>query len=147
MLIIAMLTCFYANAIADNGEREIKIQDLPRNIMLFIESHFNHTPIIHAYTQHDEEHKVVLADGYEIEFDKDDRWEEIENELHAPLPHSVVGLLPVKATDYLAAQYRQCSIYSIERNRHEYEVKLHGSPNEELHFDHDGNLLQHKHDE
>ncbi len=144
-LFSAIILNFTTYTWADNHEKEVRIQDLPHNVQLFIDSHFNTTPATAAYTTDKGGHNITLANGYEIEFDKHDKWCEIENDLHAPLPNSVVALLPPKAIEYIAQKYPDWPVYSIERNHHGYEVKLHGNEAVELNFDHDGKFLHHKH--
>lgn len=143
-LLSALFLCMAGYTYADHHEKEVSVQDLPQGIQQFINAHFTGVTMSKACVKDKGAHKVMLSDGYEVEFDHHGNWEEVENELHAALPSSVVALLPQKAVNYLNNNYPNWAVYSIDRNRNGYEVKLHGDSMVELHFDSNGNFLRQK---
>ncbi len=139
-----MFICTTGFVHADNHEKEVKTKDLPHGIQQFINSHFSGTSITRACTSERGKHKIQLTNGYEVEFDHNGKWDEIDNELHAALPSSVISLLPITAVNYIAQNYPNQAIYSIDREDNGYEVKIHGTQIHKLFFDRNGNLLRHE---
>lgn len=146
-LLSAMFLCVVGYAYADHHEKEVSMQDLPQNVQQFINTHFTGVTVSKACMKDKGVHKVMLTKGYEVEFDHNGNWDEVDNELHAALPSSVVNLLPAMAVDYINKNYPGWAVYGIDRNRNGYEVKLHGDKMLELHFDANGNFLRHKREE
>lgn len=143
-LLSAMFLCVAGYAHADHHEKEVSMQNLPQGVQQFINSHFTGVTVSKACMKDKGEHKVMLTNGYEVEFDRNGNWSEVENELHAALPASVIGLLPQMAVNYINNNYPNWAVYSIDRERGGYEVKLHGDEMVELHFDANGNLVHRK---
>lgn len=143
-LLSALFLCVADYAYADNHEKEVSKQDLPQGVQQFINSHFTGVDVSRACVKDKGEHKVTLTKGYEVEFDRHGNWDEIENELHAALPASVVALLPQTAVNYIDRNYPGAAVYAIDRDRNSYEVKLHGDRMVKLYFDGNGNFLRHK---
>lgn len=148
MWIITLLSALFLSisgyASADSHEKEVNMQDLPQNVQQFLTTHFSNVTANRACTKDKGMYKVTLANGYEVEFDRSGNWYEIENELHATLPASVVNMLPQNAVNYINTNFPNAAVYSIDRDRKGYEVKLHGNRMTELQFDTQGNLLHHK---
>ena len=143
-LLSAMFLCISGYSYADHHEKEVSMQDLPQGVQQFIYSHFTGVSVSKACVKEKGVHKVMLTQGYEVEFDRNGNWKEIENDLHAALPASVVGLLPQTAVDYMNRNYPNAAVYSIDREHNGYEVKLHADRMVELHFDKNGNFLRKK---
>lgn len=130
----------------DYKEKEVEMKDLPTIAQEFITNHFAQYAVNNIRVVKYGYYKVNLNDGYEILFDRKGKWNEIENKMHTALPASVVALLPANTTNYLSEKYPQWTIYGIERNKHGYEVELHGDKKIELHFDPNGNFRREKTD-
>ena len=80
------------------------------------------------------EYTVWLSDGTEIEFDENGSWTSIDCNTTV-LPD---GILPQKATDYIAQNYPQEKAYKVEKIRGGYEVGI--TNGLELIFDSDWNF-------
>lgn len=143
-LLSAMIMPWANYAQADRHEKMVNKEDLPQSIQQFIDTHFAGITVSTACVMEKGKHKVELSDGYEVEFDHNGNWEEIDNELHAALPASVISLLPTAAVNYIAQNYPNQAVYSIERDNRGYEVKIHSAAIEKLYFDRNGNLVHHK---
>lgn len=129
---------------ADDAKEMNSMQELPQSVQTFLQKHFPGTAINKIYLKNWGEYKVKLADGIQIEFDKDGNWEDIENSRHQALPQSVVSLLPQATRDYIAKSYPNARIYEIEKEKCGYEIKLHGGEKIDLYFDANGNFLRQK---
>lgn len=143
-LFSALFLCVSSYASAENHEKRVNMQDLPQNVQQFLTTHFANMVANTTCMKEKDNYKVVLANGYEVEFDHKGNWDEIDNELHAALPQSVINMLPQNAVNYINANFPNAAVYSIDRDHKGYEVKLHGNKMAELRFDKQGNLLQHK---
>lgn len=130
----------------DYKEKEVEMKDLPTSAQEFITTHFAQDAVTHTRVVKYGYYKVNLNGGYEILFDRQGKWNEIENKMHTALPSTVVALLPTDATNYLTEKYPQWTIYGMEHNKHGYEVELHGDKKIELHFDPNGKFLRVKAD-
>lgn len=145
-LLSAMIICFSETVNAKNAKEMAGMQELPQTVQTFLQNHFPGIAIYKTYLKNWGEYKVKLANGYQIEFDKDGNWEDIENDQHEALPASIVALLPQAACDYIAKEYPNARVYEIEKEKRGYEVKLHGDRKIKLYFDTNGNLLRQKND-
>lgn len=143
-LLSVMFLTLSGSVLADDNCKEIATNELPQKIQSFVNNHFPGVACHKAYHKDKNEHEVKLADGYQIEFDSNGNWEEIDNEFHAPLPASVISLLPDKAVAYLDTNYPQAAVYNIEKKRHGYEVNLHTDRSVEINFDQSGNYMHNK---
>ena len=148
--ITALLTTLFMGvnflAYAQYKEKEVKLSEMPPSVQEFIATHFADEDVMRARIVERGFYKVELGDGYVVEFDRKSNWVEIENNHHVALPASVVALLPQPAVNYIGENYKGWTVYSIERRKQDYEVKLHGTKKVELHFDSNGNYLRHKED-
>ena len=93
-----------------------------------------------VYAEKDEDdgiitYELTLADGTEIEVDADGNWIEIECFRRA-LPD---GIVPQPTVDYVAQNYPNGVIVTIERDDNGYEIELRDGT--ELEFDNDLNFV------
>ena len=71
---------------------------------------------------------MILTNGFDLDFDKNGEWKEIDGHRNA-LP---VTVIPEKMAVYLNKNFPGFSVISIEKDREGYEVKL--SDGRELKF-------------
>ena len=81
-------------------------------------------------------YKVTLADGAEIEFDKDGNWKEIDGKGTQIGAH----FIPNKIAQYVKANYAGQSFTKIDKSDHKIEVKL--TNHVELEFTKDGDFVK-----
>ncbi len=146
-LFLAFFVCTITISYADCHEKVMKWNEMPREIQQFINTHFTGVKVSKACRLDKGRHKVELTNGYEVEFDRNGVWREIENELHATLPVSVVALLPEYAVRYIGRNYPGWTVYNINHTSKGYEVKLRGPYLVELYFDSSGNFIKHEVDD
>ena len=118
-------------------ERNIDFDKLPGAAQSFIMTYFPDADVVRAERDRDDgqkEYTVWLSDGTEIEFDENGSWTSIDCNTTV-LPD---GILPQKATDYIAQNYPQEKAYKVEKIRGGYEVGI--TNGLELIFDSDWNF-------
>ncbi|MDH6304931.1 hypothetical protein M2459_001668 [Parabacteroides sp. PF5-5] len=113
---------------------------LPRKMQVFLDRHFGKYEIEKLeYDAEDGECKVKYSNGIEVEFDDFGSLIEIESD-YAPLPKSIIDILPSPAIDFIAKRYSQRPIRKIKYKSGTYKVKLGKSL--EIIFDERGNVIE-----
>ena len=140
-LLSAMFISISIFVYAERREKEVKIEDLPQNVQEFISSHFGEEEISSARIVKYGYHKVMLSNGYEVLFDRQGRWLEMENKMNDALPASTISLLPQPAQEYMQQKYPNGVVYCIERNHQGYEIKMKEKHPLKIHFDTKGYFL------
>jgi len=113
---------------------------LPLKIQNFLKKHFSQYEIEKLkYDAKDGDCKVQYKNGIKVEFNQHGYWEEIESN-YAPLPKSIIDILPKPAISFIANKYPRKHIIKIKHQSDEYKVKLEGSL--ELKFDDQGNIIK-----
>lgn len=82
------------------------------------------------------DYEVVLANGTEIEFDKEGLWEEVDCG-HKAVP---AGIVPGNIRSYVAKQHKGQNIVRIEKDSNDYEIEL--SDGTEMKFDRAGQFMR-----
>lgn len=126
-------------ASADDRERPINIDQLPKNAQAFLAENFKDLKVAFASENPKyvgSEYEVVYTDRTEVDFNTDGEWESVERRYDA-VPASIV---PANISDYVAnmgmdGQY----IRKIERGRYTWEVEL--SNGLEIKFDKQFNVI------
>lgn len=112
----------------------------PPKIQDFLNRHFNQYEIEKLkYGAKDGDCKVKYKNGIKVEFNHHGDWEEIESD-YAPLPKSIIDILPKPAVTFIAKKYPRRPIIKVKHQSREYKVKLEGSL--ELKFDDYGNIIK-----
>lgn len=137
----AMFLVIFNFASAAEHKEAIETSNMPPRAQQFMKTHFGKTTL-HAYRD-DDKFKVETTSHQEVEFDKNGRWEEIENKQHQSLPTSVIALLPAPVRSYLTAHYPRGIVYEISRDDKGYIVKVEGEK-VKIRFDSQGNYVKHK---
>ncbi|MFA7616779.1 MAG: PepSY-like domain-containing protein [Weeksellaceae bacterium] len=125
----------------ENDEVAIPYSDLPASIRAWIENHFPgaQATLVKMKSQPDDDGTVYeanLNNGFELEFDADGNWTEIDGDDHK-VPD---GLIPPAILSYVHSNYPEnVFIQSIERKSYGYKIEL--SVDLDLKFDSDGNFI------
>lgn len=121
-----------------NPAKAITVEQLPDTSSTFVEQFFPGIEVVYAEKDEDDgiiTYELTLADGTEIEVDANGNWIEIECFRRA-LPDGIV-LQPI--VDYVAQNYPNGVIVTIERDDNGYEIELRDGT--ELKFDNDLNFV------
>lgn len=120
-----LLVCVFAVstvAMADN-DKPIQIGQLPTAAQTFITTHFKGNKVALAKQEtelFDKSYDVIFTNGEKIEFDKSGEWTEVSCKING-VPAAII---PQAIKTYVESNYPDARIMKIERDRHEYEVKL-----------------------
>ncbi len=121
-----------------NPAKAITVEQLPDTSSTFVEQFFPGIEVVYAEKDEDDgiiTYELTLADGTEIEVDANGNWIEIECFRRA-LPD---GIVPQPIVDYVAQNYPNGVIVTIERDDNGYEIELRDGT--ELKFDNDLNFV------
>ena len=130
--ILALLSAIFGVGVAFADDRAITVDALPSAAKEFLASTFAQQKVVAATVDKgtfDDEYKVLLSDGTQIEFDRNGNWESIKHKGGA-LPVSVV---PRQIVDFVQQRFDGAKITKIERDNGTYEVDLQGGV--DLRFD------------
>lgn len=138
-IVLCMLSLFAlcVTASADNS-KVISADKLPDTAKKFIKTHFEKDKILIVTEENVmmwKEFEVRFDDGASVTFNSAGEWKEVEvrtGEVKA-------SIVPVKISDFVKERFPAQQIREIERDSHDYEVKL--SSGAELTFDLDFNLI------
>ena len=134
---ILFLTFGVVTAKADN-DRLITKEKLPAAAQNFVSTHFANLKISYVKEERDllsRNYEVVFTDGSKLEFLKNGEWKEVDCR-YSEVPSLVV---PDAIKKYVAENYPGEKILQIDRDRHDYEVRL--SNRLELTFDRNFNII------
>ncbi|MDO4225302.1 MAG: PepSY-like domain-containing protein, partial [Bergeyella zoohelcum] len=126
-----------------NGNIPAPTSVLPQTANTFLQTHFSNVNILRVERDsNDNDYDVYLANGYEVEFDYNGTWRDINGNNKA-LPTSVLALLPSKIESYRATNYPSTNITEVEKvytngTLSGYSIEL--SNGIDLVFDANGNL-------
>ncbi len=113
-------------------DKPIAFEQTPVAAQQFIKTHFPKAKVLYAKVDQDvfdRTYDVMMADGSQVEFNKNGEWTEVDC-LNVPVPAAIV---PQQIKTWVAAQYEGQQIVSISRDKRGYDVKL--SNRFELEFD------------
>lgn len=123
--IITFVTCliaFVGISKADD-DRPITIEQLPQKAQTFIQKHFPKKEISLAKMEKDfwnKKYKIVFVNGDKVEFNNNGDWKEVDcNFSEVPME-----IIPAPIRENIALKYPKAKILKIERDSHEYEIKL-----------------------
>lgn len=139
--ILTAFMCIMAIGLSRADEKIITrdVNRLPATSREFIAKHLPGSPVSHIKIEKGwfgiKEYEVILTNGVEIKFDGDGHWEEVEGHRNA----LATTFIPDFIVSYIRQYYPEASVFSVEKDRNRYEVKL--SNRLELKFDTKGNLL------
>lgn len=136
-LLSLFLMAFVGFVSCEKPERAITFEQLPQTAQQFVNRHFGDCVISHVIedpSPFDHSYKVYFSNRYEIEFDGDGQWTEVDCRADS-VPTAIV---PAAITAYVSQHYAQQFIVKISYEHREYEVELNTSL--DLMFDKSGNF-------
>lgn len=118
-LLMAMVMTMSLTMSADDDDRVITYQQLPKSAQTFLKQHFaKKVPLV--VTVDWDDYTIVYESGEKVEFDKKGNWKDIECRA-SKVP---ADLVPDQINTYLKKNYPGKSVIKLERHRSLYEVKL-----------------------
>lgn len=134
----------------DENSYVISFEELPSESQSFINVHFADYSVTKA-TEKTSGYSVSLSKntkdsnyasaGYEIEFDRNGNWIEIEGRNDAVLPDDILALIPRDIISYVNQNHSPRGITEIKKESYGYKIDLTGKPDLELMFDINGGYL------
>lgn len=125
----------------DYDEAIIQSADLPEKASQFLKNNFGSETIQNSIKENDirgDEYKVQLSNGIKIDFDANGEWKEVKSEV---ANQSVGALfLPQVTRDYLAKNYSNIGIKSVDKDNKGIDVELNNDI--DLKFDPSGNFIR-----
>lgn len=121
--ILAIALFFASTAVVVADERPIKIGQMPKAAISFLNKNFTGVEVLYANVERDvldTDYEVGLADGTKIDFNGSGEWTDVSNKKSGVSSK----LLPQKITTYIEQNYANVQIIKIERSSRKYEVKL-----------------------
>ena len=134
---VSVLVLGFATVKADN-DRVITKDKLPVAAQKFVKEHFGKLKISYVKEERDlfdRNYEVVFTDGTKVEFLRNGEWKEIDCR-YSEVPAVAV---PEQIKKYITENYPNEKILQIDRDKHDYEVKL--SNRLELTFDLNFNII------
>lgn len=144
---------FILNACSNDDNEDatvIAYENLPADSKQFITDHFAGYEVTktvqltsrYAVSLNKAVTKSTATNGsYEIEFDHQGVWLEIEGRNDAALPDNVLALIPRSILSYINQNYPTRAITEIKKETYGYHIDLTGKLDVELKFDYNGNFL------
>ncbi|HJC94285.1 MAG TPA: PepSY-like domain-containing protein [Candidatus Phocaeicola excrementigallinarum] len=123
-LVVLLVSVFAMSTVvmADN-DKPIQIGQLPTKAQTFISTYFKNAKIALAKQEtelFDKSYDVIFTNGEKLEFDKSGDWTEVSCKING-VPAAII---PQAIRTYVETNYPDAKVLKIERDRHEYEVKL-----------------------
>lgn len=132
---LILFTAFSFIACNSDDDQQIQLEELPEQAIVFLETHFPDADILKITVDSKNKYEVKLNNGFEIDFDQNGSWIEIEGH-GQQIPDAII---PLPILDYVQTNYSDLFIEEISKTTDKYKVDL--SNDLEIHFDLDGNFL------
>ncbi|MDM8267713.1 PepSY-like domain-containing protein [Barnesiella viscericola] len=126
-------------------DRKISMSELPQPARQLLRTYFPGARVlqcVHSRTW--DEYGVKVSGGYDLEFDRKGRWEEIDSH-DTPLDSSLVKLLPAPVAEYLEQHYPGAKVESMEQRKNVYKITL-VRPETHLYFSKTGEFVKERND-
>ena len=126
-------------------DRKISMSELPQPARQLLRTYFPGARVlqcVHSRTW--DEYGVKVSGGYDLEFDRKGRWEEIDSHDN-PLDSSLVKLLPAPVAEYLEQYYPGAKVESMEQRKNVYKITL-VRPETHLYFSKTGEFVKERND-
>jgi hypothetical protein len=126
LMIFAML--FTTSTMFASCDKEVFIAEskLPAESRTFLQTHFAGVEVIRAVKEVDgleKDYSVYLKNGFEVDFRRSGAWDAVEG-YSAPVPETVIGLLPDGIEAYVTANYPGLPIVKVNREKWGYEIEV-----------------------
>ena len=112
---------------------------VPAEIQSFVQQNFPNQSITFAKKDivfFGSKYDIVLADGTQIDFDRDNVWDKIS----CPMTPVPATLVPQPVTNYVNTNFPAAAILKVDKERYGYEVEL--ANGLELKFNKQGMLME-----
>ena len=138
--VLLLLVCLFTlqTVVWADDDKPIQVNQLPQTAQTFIKTHFPDNKVAMAKMEtdwFDKSYDVIFTNGDKLEFDKKGIWTEV-NCKYCAVP---VAVVPHAIKKYVATNYPDAKMLKIERDKHDYEVKL--SNGWEIKFDMQFNVI------
>lgn len=132
--VLLLLVCLFTlqTVVRADDDKPIQVSQLPQAAQTFIKQYFPNSKVALAKMEtdwFDKSYDVIFTNGDKLEFDKKGAWTEV-NCKHSVVP---VAVIPEAIKKYVTTNYPNAKVLKIERDKHDYEVKL--SDGWEIKFD------------
>jgi len=128
------LLSLMVSTVAFADDKPIPVEQLPAAAKTFVSKNFKGQKIAFAEKDRDS-YECRLANGAEIEFTRKGEWKKVDCKREA----APAALIPQAIQNYVQANYANCLITKIEKERYGYEIEL--SNDLDLKFDKKGKLI------
>lgn len=123
-------------------DEKISFSQLPSQAQSFISVYFNGVNISRIEKENGGgEYKVYLSNGFNLEFYSNGEWKEVDGGNQVLPAQLLADLIPAEALAFVAYNYPNNAIVDIEKQVFGYGIEINTSPNTELHFDMNGNVI------
>ena len=123
LFLVAVVSMVMQSVTCLAGDMVIPAGQLPAAAQTFVKKNFPNTAI--SYVTKEMEfmgatYEARLADGTEIEFDRNGNWDKVDCEHHA-VP---AALVPAAIAQFVKANHAGASIVKIDKERYGYKIEL-----------------------
>ena len=128
------------------NDRKISMSELPSPARQLLKTYFPGARVlqcVHSRTW--DEYGVKVSGGYELGFDRQGHWEEIESD-DKPLSAELVKLLPAPVVEYLEQHYPGAKVEGMEQRKNVYKITL-VYPDTHLYFSKSGEFVKARDDD
>ena len=136
----ALFAAMFATTTLSAQDTLIRSNELPKNAQQHLRKAFGSQRIVQAEKETTlgvvKDYKAILANGTEVEFERNGQWKEMENK-KAGIPYNA---MPAAISNYLKRNYARVLVEKIEKENRGYKVDL--SNGLELEFDSKGKFLR-----
>ena len=131
---LVALMCMMMTTVAYADDTPIPVEALPAAAKAFVAQHFPQNKIIYAEKDW-RKYEAHLDNGTEVEFNRKGVWDKVDCHMTA-VPAAII---PANITAYVTANFPNCIITKIDKERHGFDVEL--SNDIELKFNKAGVLI------
>lgn len=116
-------------------DKPIQASELPQKAQQFINTYFADCTVLRC-EKDGHEYEVFFQNGFEVEFDRNGDWEDVDCK-NSAVPQ---GIVPEAIVNYVTENYPTNFIVEISCDRHGYDVELNNGL--ELEFDKNGGFIR-----
>ncbi len=127
--------CMMVSNVAHADDKPIPVDQLPASAKTFVTKNFPGKKILYAEKDRSS-YEFRLDDGTTIEFTAKGDWKQVDRHRTSAVP---AALVPAAIKQYAEANFSNCKITKIEKERYGYDIEL--SNDVELKFNHKGALI------
>lgn len=142
MFLVVSLVMVTLLAVGCESDKTVSFDKLPKISQDFVKTHFADVAISRVVKDKEGatyNWDVYFANGWEIEFTKEGKWDNIDCKMSA-VPNSVLALLPQNIVSYCRTNYPNIAIVEIDKESYGYDIEL--ANDLSLKFDKNGNFLR-----